>query len=100
LTVTSFLIVHKVDGKPAFDIADRLDHGTLSDPAPWWILIDGHRAYPYFTVPLSSLYLEGGLWLLDALPEMPAGVRDFFILTGAKKVSGKINELDLGELGL
>lgn len=44
-----FLILHKVRGAPAFDIAIRCDDmGTPEDPGPWWIIpTSGHRAYPY-----------------------------------------------------
>lgn len=43
-----FLILHKVRGEPAFDIATRCDEiGTEEDPGPWWIIpTSGHRAYP------------------------------------------------------
>jgi hypothetical protein len=52
-----FLILHKVRGAPAFDIAERNDDmGTPSDPGPWWIIpTSGHRAYPY------------SIWLLNQL---------------------------------
>ena len=44
-----FLILHKVRGEPAFDIAIRDDSmGTPEDPGPWWIIpTSGHRAYPF-----------------------------------------------------
>lgn len=46
--MTLYLILHKVSGKPALDIAQRCDDmGIKGDPAPWWIIpTSGHRAYP------------------------------------------------------
>jgi hypothetical protein len=42
-----YLILHKVRGEPAFDIAIKENMGTPSDPGPWWgIPTSGHRAYP------------------------------------------------------
>lgn len=54
-----FLILHKVRGEPAFDIAERNDDmGTPSDPGPWWIIpTSGHRAYPFWHVPVNCLAL-------------------------------------------
>lgn len=48
VAATPYLILHKVRGLPAFDIAERNDDmGTPSDPGPWWIIpTSGHRAYP------------------------------------------------------
>lgn len=44
-----YLVLHKVRGLPAFDIAIRCDDmGTPLDPGPWWIIpTSGHRARPY-----------------------------------------------------
>ena len=52
-----FLILHRVRGEPAFDIAERHDDmGSASDPGPWWIIpTSGHRAYPYDQWPLTNL---------------------------------------------
>lgn len=52
------LILHKVRGEPAFDIADQLEgSGTASDPGPWWIIpTSGHRAYPYQHWPMHCLW--------------------------------------------
>jgi hypothetical protein len=51
------LILHKVRGEPAFDIAEKLQIG---DEEGWIIPTSGHRAYPYANVPLSAL-ANGGL---------------------------------------
>ena len=39
-----YLILHKVRGEPAFDIASRLDIGSAGG---WIVPTSGHRAYPY-----------------------------------------------------
>ena len=52
-----YLILHKVRGEPAFDIATQIEEGTASDPGPWWIIpTSGHRAYPYRHWSMSDLY--------------------------------------------
>jgi hypothetical protein len=55
--MTDYLIIHKVRGQPAFDIACRCDDmGTPSDPGPWWIIpTSGHRAYPFKHWALEDL---------------------------------------------
>jgi len=52
--VSLYLVAHVVRGAPAFDIARRCDSmGTADDPGPWWIVpTSGHRAYPYWYLPL------------------------------------------------
>ena len=55
-----YLILHKVRGIPAFDIAERLEQGTASDPGPWWIIpTSGHRAYPLKWWAMNDLFAEG-----------------------------------------
>lgn len=48
-----FLILHKVRGEPAFDIAIRM---TIGSEEGWIIPTSGHRAYPYRTWNLDDLY--------------------------------------------
>jgi hypothetical protein len=50
-----YIILHKVDGKPAFDVAHRLE----SDEEMWIVSTTGHRAYPYKNWPVESVF--GGL---------------------------------------
>lgn len=72
-----FLILHRVRGEPAFDIATRCDDmGTSEDPGPWWIIpTSGHRAYPFLWWPLGSLTcMENALpsdWP-DHYPDQPS----------------------------
>lgn len=59
-----YLILHKVRGEPAFDIAERCEEmGTESDPGPWWIVpTSGHRARPYIYWRLDSTLDIGPSW--------------------------------------
>lgn len=56
-----YLILHKVRGEPAFDIAQKLQIGAEDETkAGWieemWIIpTSGHRAYPYWHSPLTDL---------------------------------------------
>jgi len=46
-----YLILHEVDGQPAFDIASKLE----TEEEIWIIPTSGHRAYPYRTWNLDDL---------------------------------------------
>lgn len=46
------LILHKVRGEPAFDIAEKIQIG---DEEGWIIPTSGHRAYPHRYWPLDDL---------------------------------------------
>jgi hypothetical protein len=55
-TSEPYLILHKVRGAPAFDIAIQMFVECESDPGPWWIIpTSGHRAYPAMEWPLRDL---------------------------------------------
>lgn len=70
-----FLILHKVRGEPAFDIAIKMDcpickdqeidgedafECSECDDGFWWIIpTSGHRAYPYWTEALANIELSG-----------------------------------------
>lgn len=47
-----YLILHKVRGEPAFDIAHKIQIG---DEEGWIIPTSGHRAYPFRKWPATSL---------------------------------------------
>lgn len=51
--MTPYLILHKVRGEPAFDIAIPIQIG---DEEGWIIPTSGHRAYPYWTADLTLTY--------------------------------------------
>jgi hypothetical protein len=52
------LVLHKVRGEPAFDVAEQMKVGN----EVWWIIpTSGHRAYPYWHKPLWQLsYVPDG----------------------------------------
>ena len=71
-----YLILHRVRGAPALDIASRCDEmGTPDDPGPWWIIpTSGHRAYPLRQVELYELaefYEDEISWAYSAEMDSP-----------------------------
>ena len=52
-----YLILHKVRGEPAFDIAQRLD----CEEEVWIIPTSGHRAYPFHWIPLEYIHQQASL---------------------------------------
>jgi hypothetical protein len=60
--MTLYLILHKVRGAPAWDVAEKVDD-------MWIIPTSGHRAYPFLVVnPIDMIACaEGPEW--DALPD-------------------------------
>jgi hypothetical protein len=81
-----YLIVHLVRGEPALDIAIKLQIG---DEEGWLIPTSGHRAYPYYTWPMSDLYdgsdmdMPAPLDILDNV-DPPEGHPDHYQATAAK----------------
>jgi len=53
------LILHKVRGEPAFDVACKLGEPDEEDPI-WIIPTSGHRAYPYLTWKIDELVAGQG----------------------------------------
>jgi hypothetical protein len=50
--MTPYLIQHKVRGEHAFDVAVKME---MADGTEWWIIpTSGHRAYPYFSWPITT----------------------------------------------
>lgn len=53
MTSDLYLILHKVRGEPAFDVAQKVQLGAEDETQPGWlgevwiIPTSGHRAYPY-----------------------------------------------------
>lgn len=86
------LILHKVRGQPAFDIANRCDDmGTESDPGPWWIIpTSGHRAYPVDYWPLElACPMTKAVRMPDNFAEWP----DHYQLKSEPTISVDIGEL-------
>ena len=58
-----YLILHKVRGEPAFDIAQKM---MIGEEEGWIIPTSGHRAYPIWSSDLFGLIDEGtGCHVLD-----------------------------------
>ena len=76
-----YLILHKVRGAPAFDVAERIQ---LGDEEGWIIPTSGHRAYPVWYSDLFGLIDEGtGCHVLDGylghvMKNMPEDLRDHY----------------------
>jgi|SRR5215469_3041691 len=51
----SYLILHKVSGQPAFDIAHKLETTEQSGEEMWIVSTSGHRAYPVAKIALNDL---------------------------------------------
>lgn len=88
-----YLIAHKVRGERAFDIASPLKVGAEL----WWIIpTSGHRAYPYWIVPLDSLTnFDSGLF-----PMMPEDLPDHYRVCRKQAEGEALDLIDLKELGL
>lgn len=62
------LILHKVRGEPAFDVAQELEVGNET----WWIIpTSGHRAYPFQKWPVNELFALGGTEILSIPEDWP-----------------------------
>ena len=81
-----YLIAHKVRGEAAYDVASPLEVGQEI----WWIIpTSGHRAYPYWKMPI-----------IEPCPPMPEGIPDHYRAARPAEKSVQLDELDLKELGL
>jgi len=58
-----YVILHKVDGKPALDIAHQLE----SDEEMWIVTTTGHRAYPADKWAITDLMLDDTTSLQDLM---------------------------------
>lgn len=94
-----YLIAHKVRSEPAFDIATQIPcpECGIGGPEPtcsecdgegfWWIVpTSGHRAYPYWNIPLGALMHDTAESFplidpertLDVVPVMPSSCPDHY----------------------
>jgi hypothetical protein len=74
------LILHKVRGQPAFDIAEEIDIG---DEKGWIIPTSGHRAYPFWTRSLDDIMRRE-----VAIPTIPDDWPDHYQTEPAPKSKG------------
>jgi|SRR5215467_5606243 len=51
----TYLILHKVSGEPAFDIAHKLETTEQNGEEMWIVSTSGHRAYPVAKIALNDL---------------------------------------------
>ena len=91
-----YLILHKVRGEPAFDIAARLQIGS---ELGWIIPTSGHRARPWWWVPLGEFWLAGELQVERAAPSMPPDWPDHYAVMRADPPARK-SSTSLADLGL
>jgi hypothetical protein len=61
-TATPFLILHKVRGASAFDIAERCE---IDGEEAWVVSTSGHRAYPFAYWSLADEVMAGPLYASD-----------------------------------
>lgn len=124
--MTPYLIAHKVRGKPAFDVAKRMEcplcargqrgsDGVMTDCDEcdglgyWWIVpTSGHRARPYWTCEIADLVdyskystMQSGSApsIVEDLPTMPPSLPDHYSCNAAPepaKPSGLLKLLGLG----
>lgn len=101
-----YLILHKVRGLPAFDIAIPLKIGSEDG---WIIPTSGHRAYPYEVIPLDELRHDGTGWTvtmdwLDWVKKVKVpnrDVPDHYSVNDHKRAPSTPTEtLSLSEIGL
>lgn len=80
-----FLILHKVRGEAAFDIAIRFQIGSEEG---WIIPTSGHRAYPHWHMKLDDLYSSpdaGTLCIRELIgtDEVPSDLPDHYAANDA-----------------
>jgi hypothetical protein len=97
----SFLILHKVRGQPAFDIAEPMQIG---DEHGWIIPTSGHRAYPYWQVEIETD--EASCWLAKAdyigvvdFPKLPDNWPDHYSCND-RPVQSSSSDITLEDLEL
>lgn len=90
-----YLILHKVRGQPAFDIAEKI---MIGDEEGWIIPTSGHRAYPYWyekiVVHDTWIHFFNGDYEGNVnIEPMPDSWPDHYEATAAPKGSGLITNL-------
>lgn len=83
------LILHKVRGRPALDVAMPVTLNTPDKEKAWIIPSSGHRAYPWHAFPIyATVDNEGciglGLNIDTVMEPLPPDLRDHFEPAGPK----------------
>lgn len=75
-----YLILHKVRGEGAFDIAEPMIE--MPNGETWWIIpTSGHRAYPYWYKDLDEVIgMDRSNYLSDMLRNPPVDLRDHYTI--------------------
>lgn len=90
-----FLILHKVRGMPAFDIAQRIEIG---DEEGWIIPTSGHRAYPYWHMDVDDIHepgYDGGSHIGRIIPQMPPDWPDHYTCNRSNSSEPSIHSVSL-----
>lgn len=98
-----YLVAHKVRGEPAFDIAIMLDVLDEDGDMMWIIPTSGHRAYPYWNVEITNLWVDSllsqhafaGEPLTELVPSMPPDLQDHYHLDAPRPTAKLIDRLNL-----
>ncbi len=77
MTPPLHLILHKVRGEPAFDVAYRMTFGSEEG---WLIPTSGHRAYPAHHWKIDENLLGEDYWL-----PLPPDLRDHYTINTPPK---------------
>lgn len=85
-----YLILHKVSGSPAFDVAEKIQIG---DEEGWIIPTSGHRAYPYWHVRLDNQCGH----ITSNMPPMPDDWPDHYQITDVPAKKGGL-DIDIGTI--
>ena len=86
-TSPQYLILHKVRGEPAFDIAIKMEVEELGEE--WWIIpTSGHRAYPYAYQPFHAMDIGPGFDI-----EMPDPWPDHFTVKSEPKAKNILDNI-------
>jgi len=94
----TYLILHKVSGEPAFDIAHKLETTGQNGEEMWIVSTSGHRAYPVEKWRLS-LYTWPTVEDAYPIPEIPPNWPDHYNLSkDAIEPSAGKQKIDLGQL--
>lgn len=82
-----YLILHKVRGEPAFDIAQRIRIGNEDG---WIVPTSGHRAHPARSFALHELEGDVGHGFFSAIMhELPSDLPDHYAINDAKAVPSR-----------